>query len=194
MNNHTPSRRYGFVRSRQLEGTLPGDPGTGVRPITALRVQHGWGAPPEEAWPRTGESWLPTEPPGVDSAAKEHRFGPYKRVRTIDECKRSLVSVPSIMVSVDITEKWADPQGGRILAPSVNDIQLGTHTIALDAYDDLNNEFKFWNSWGESWGDGGYGYISDEVLGKIWWEGWKFWPPFAAVPAVVHRDRSSGLG
>ena len=30
------SRRYGFVRSRQLEGTFPGDPKTGVWPITSL--------------------------------------------------------------------------------------------------------------------------------------------------------------
>ncbi len=31
-------RLYGFVRSRQLEGTYPGDPATGVWVTTTLRV------------------------------------------------------------------------------------------------------------------------------------------------------------
>jgi hypothetical protein len=37
------SRLYGFVRSRQLDGTFPGDAGTGVWPITACRTERGWG-------------------------------------------------------------------------------------------------------------------------------------------------------
>jgi GNAT superfamily N-acetyltransferase len=188
VNSYTPSRRYGFVRSRKLEGTFPGDPGMGVWPITSLRVLHGWGSPPEEDWPQSVAGWPPVEPPGVDSAAKQHRIGPYKRVRTINDCIQSLVSVPSMGVSVGITEKWSDPQDGRIPAPSVDDIQLGTHQISLDAYDNTNNEFKFWNSWGESWGDRGYGYVSAEVLEKIWWEGWKFWPTLKAAPAVVRSQ------
>jgi len=182
---------YGIVRARQLDGTFPGDPGVGVWPITALRVYHGWGAAPEEAWPSSGYAaaeWPPAEPPGLDLAAKEHRIGPYKRVRTIDECKQSLVKVPSIMVSVDITDKWTNPQNGRIRAPSDDDVQLGTHSITLDGYDDVNNEFKFWNSWGEDWGDRGYGYIRGEVLQKIWWEGWKFWMPLKAAPVTIRSQ------
>lgn len=178
---------YGFVRSRQLEGTFPGDPQTGVWPITALRVLHGWGSPPEEEWPYNGDAsaWPPDEPSGMDSAAKDHRIGPYRRLRTIDECKRSLASFPCVGVSLDITEKWADPINGRIPAPSDADIHLDTHEITLDAYDDVRKEFKFWNSWGESWVDRGYGYIGVTVLEKTWWEGWKFWPALEAGTVVV---------
>jgi GNAT superfamily N-acetyltransferase len=57
--------------------------------------------------------------------------------------------------------------------------------ITLDAYDGVNNEFKFWNSWGDSWGDRGYGYITGEVLEKIWWEGWKSWPPLKTAPVMI---------
>ena len=59
-----PSRLFGFVRGRQLEGTFPGDRGTGVWPITAWRIRWGWGDPPEKAWPYEPSIWPPAEPIG----------------------------------------------------------------------------------------------------------------------------------
>jgi hypothetical protein len=71
VSDFRPSQIYGFVRARQLEGTYPGDPQTGVWPITAARVHFGWGAPPEEMWPRNHAfRWPPSEPSGLDIAAK----------------------------------------------------------------------------------------------------------------------------
>ncbi len=46
-----PSRLYGFVRSRQLEGTLSLSPKVGVFIITASRVRAGWGTVSEKRWP-----------------------------------------------------------------------------------------------------------------------------------------------
>jgi len=173
VNGYRPSIRYGFVRARQLEGTFPGDKQTGVWPITGLRVSYGWGAPPEESWPY-GNDWPPVEPVGIDLLAKNHRVGPYGRVRTVAECTESVISDgPGLLVSLDITERWASPPAGRIPAPSAKDVYLGTHAISLDAYDSARREFKFWNNWGDAWGDQGYGYISDEVLEATWWEGWR---------------------
>ena len=45
MKEFQPSVMYNFVRSRQLEGTFPGDPLTGVWPITSYRVSRGMGVP-----------------------------------------------------------------------------------------------------------------------------------------------------
>jgi hypothetical protein len=140
------SVRYGFVRSRQLEGTFPGDGQTGVWPITSLRIGYGWGVVPEEMWPY-GSDWPPVEPPGLDLAAKKHRDGHYKRVRTIHECVESL-SGGGVMISLDITDKWANPVGGRIPGQSNSDIVLPTHHIILEAHDPSKREFRFLNSWG----------------------------------------------
>src|SRR5580700_9540106 len=88
----TPSVMYNFVRSRQLEGTFPGDHSTGVWPITSLRISRGWGCPPEEAWPYKGraEDWPPIEPPDIDRVARNFRIDIYQRVRTLLECKTVL--------------------------------------------------------------------------------------------------------
>lgn len=92
METHHPSRTYGFVRGRQLEGTYPGDPGTGCWPITAMRVSRGWGAPREQAWPRNGNAsqWPPPEPPEIDEAAKDYRIRSYQRICTVEECKMAI--------------------------------------------------------------------------------------------------------
>src|ERR1700674_473101 len=121
MHGYFPSIQYGFVRARQLERTFPGDKQTGVWPITQRRISYGWGRPPEENWPYPlPDAVSPsTEPTGIDGIAKDYRSVPYKRVRTIDDCKRILIAgEPKVSVSLDISEKWANPPDGRIPVPS----------------------------------------------------------------------------
>lgn len=189
---YIPSLRYSFVRARQLEGTFPGDKQTGTWPITSHRICYGWGLPPEQAYPPEGSDWPPIEPPRIDLIAKGHRQGPYRRLRTMAECIQSVSTGNDALVSLDITDKWASPPGGRISAPSSNDVVLPTHHVSLDEYDATNHEFRFWNSWGEAWGDHGCGYINADVLEGIWWEGWKLFPPTVITPTsgVLPQPRS----
>jgi C1A family cysteine protease len=54
---------------------------------------------------------------------------------------------------------------GVISIPNINNEQLlGGHAILLVGYDDKTKVFKFQNSWGEEWGDKGYGYIPYEYI------------------------------
>ena len=186
LSSFRPSLLYGFVRGRQLEGTFPGDKQTGVWPITGHRISYGWGQPPEESWPDSlpGAAWPSIEPAGIDAVAKEYRFVPYKRVRTIDDCKRILLSgEPGAMVSLDTSEKWANPPEGRIPIPSPTDLTFSTHVVHLVAYDPQRDEFTFRNSWGK-WGRNGYGDIAAEILAATWWEGWKYISGFDADPTL----------
>ncbi len=164
-----PSLQYDFVRGRQLVGTFPGDKQTGVWPITGHRIRYGWGQPPEESWPYPlpDAVWPSIEPTGIDGIAKEYRFVPYKRVRTIDDCKRILLSgEPGVGVSLDISEKWANPSEGRIPVPSSTDLTFSTHAILLICYDRQRDEFSFRNSWG-NWGRNGYG----DIAAVFFWSG-----------------------
>lgn len=186
LSSFRPSLHYGFVRGRQLEGTFPGDKQTGVWPITGHRISYGWGQPPEENWPYPlpGAVWPSVEPTGIDCVAKEYRFVPYKRVRAIGDCKRILLSgEPGVTVSLDISEKWANPPQGRIPVPSPTDLTVSTHVIRLVSYDRERDEFTFRNSWG-NWGRDGYGDIAAQTLAATWWEGWKYISEFEADPTL----------
>jgi GNAT superfamily N-acetyltransferase len=179
MTPFQPSRTYGFVRSRQLEGTYPGSPRTGVWPITSLRIQRGWGCPPEGAWPHvpSQDGWPPSEPPDMDAQAENFRIGWYQRVCSLAECKRFIASGQSVLATLDVWDKWAEAPKGRIPQRSETDVPRGTHAVTLEGYSDVIGEFRFANCWGADWGDRGYGYIGYELLESIWQEGWSFTSP-----------------
>ncbi|MGA8025344.1 MAG: GNAT family N-acetyltransferase [Candidatus Acidiferrales bacterium] len=155
-------------------------------PITQRRISYGWGQPPVENWPYPlpDAVWPSTEPAGIDGVAKNYRYVPYKRVRTIDDCKRILLSgEPLVSVSLDINEKWANPPEGRIPAPSPTDLTVSTHMISLVSYDPQRNEFTFHNSW-PNWGRNGYGIIGATTLAATWWEAWVYISEFEADSAL----------
>jgi GNAT superfamily N-acetyltransferase len=170
MNDFRMSAEYGFIRGRELEGTFPGDKATGTWPITGQRISYGWGYLPEELAPE-GSDWPPELPADADLIAKRYRHDwPYRRLRTIAQCKA--VGMP-FGVSLDITDKWANPWHGQIPGPSASDIILPTmHALLIVSFNPDRDEFKFVNSWGRSWGDGGYGYIRAQRLAATWSEGW----------------------
>lgn len=183
MNGGKLSVRYVFVRARQLEGTYPGDKATGTWPITEKRISYGWGSPPEEAWPYNS-GWPPEdEPPDIDLIAKRCRlFMPYRRVRTIDDCQ---IQLP-VGVSLEITDKWANPWRGQIPRPSGSDIIFPImHHVLIVSFHPERDEFKFMNSWGPEWGDNGYGYIRAQRLATTWSEGWHSIP---GLPKMTPLD------
>ena len=165
---------YGYIRARQLEGTYNDDPKIGAWPISALRVARGWGDPGEERWPYdgSGKSWPPKEPAHIDHYAKENRIFGYKRIRSIDECKRALFSHYPVSVSVDITEAWFDAKNGEIPVPKTEDEIVGGHVFCVTGYDDSKQRLRFVNSWGADWGDKGYGYLPYAYFEWLMTEAW----------------------
>jgi hypothetical protein len=173
MDTFEPSVLYNFVRSRQLEGTFPGDRSTGTWPTTSLRVQLGWGSPPDNSWPYNGRAsgWPPQEPPGLDALAEKNRIGSYRRVRSIHDCKILLgIHGSPPVISFDITAEWYNAPAGNI--PTPKRPFVGSHCVAVIGYDDRVNAFTFLNSWGKQWGDSGFGSIDYHTFNSTWIEGW----------------------
>ena len=50
--------------------------------------------------------------------------------------------------------------------PKKTDSQIGGHCIILVSWDDSMRLFGIQNSWGEEWGDKGFGYMSYDYLLK----------------------------
>jgi GNAT superfamily N-acetyltransferase len=168
------SPQYGFVRGRQLEGTFSQGPEVGVWIVTANRVAKGWGLLQESDWPYSTTDWPPKEPPAVDSLAKKIRVGAYQRIRDFGECKRVLAGGMSLVsAAFQITDQWFSALDGIIEEPSVKTpITKKSHAVCLMDYDDNKHTFKFPNSWGNRWGDHGYGYLPYEYFDKYILESW----------------------
>jgi len=165
---------YGYVRSRQLEGTYNEDPTIGCWPITAYRIERGWGNPGEARWPMGGhdESWPPKEPAHIDQYAKEKTIFAYQRIRSVAECKEAILKTGDFMLSVEATEAWYNAPNGKIPLPKKPQEIISGHGFGVVGYDDHNEEFKFQNSWGIEWGDKGYGYLPYKYFETLFTEAW----------------------
>lgn len=187
---------YNFVRSRQLEGTFPGDPGTGVWPITAMRIFFGWGSILHDDWPiERPRPWPPPpEPSGLDDLAAQRRINHYFRVRTLEECKLTLAYCGPLLASFEISDEWFTAPQGVIPPPSPGTQYTAAHSVLLVGYDDTKNQFMFMNSWGADWGDHGFGYLPYNSFEAAWDEGWFMdlaYPDFP--PHAGYSKRSWGF-
>lgn len=165
---------YNFVRARQLEGTFPGDASEGIWPITAQRVFRGWGAPEEQDWPCvTGvDQWPPPEPSGVDLKAKPNRSHHYQRVRSAIDCSLVLSRGGTFKAAFEITEQWFDAPDGIIEMPEDEAPIVGSHAVRFVPRYLENRGFVFANSWGEEWGNHGFGALSPEFFDRYLIEAW----------------------
>jgi len=173
------SAQYNFVRSRQLEGTYPGDPETGVWPISCNRVGFGRGFVTEADWPRTmsRQTWPPPEPPGLDAKAKSKRLYHYQRIRSAYECCVTLGHLRPVNAAFEITAQWFHAENGVIQMPGPSEEIVGSHCVRLIGFDPLRSCFIFANSWGGYWGRRGLGLLPSEYFDKYLVSAWTFSGP-----------------
>lgn len=169
-----------------------GDTGAFLR--SALGALVLFGMPPEEFWPYNTERFDEEPDAFCYAFAQNYKCISYFRhdpsnISTKDvliSIKKYLVAgIPSVFgftVYQSIRQVSSD---GYIPFPSQNEKMLGGHAVAAVGYDDnveIENPFSgestkgailIRNSWGEGWGDKGYGWLPYEyVLQGIaldWW-------------------------
>ena len=82
---------------------------------------------------------------------------------TVNNLKMYLHGGIPIVFAAKLGDRFMRLQGGTVLdfdtydGSSTN--QHAFHAMALTGYDDSRNAFRLINSWGNKWGDGGYGWI-----------------------------------
>src|ERR1700676_2240542 len=149
------SRIYGFVRTRQLEGTMSRGPRQGVFIINSLRVQAGWGTISETSWPypKRGTSWPPPEPPGLDQIARFNMIHSYFRVRDLEDARRRLAFGGPFLVPVSIHSGWAKAPNGVISMPKPGQPFTENHCVCIVGYNDKTKMLLFIICCGPSCGE-----------------------------------------
>ena len=181
---------YNYLRSRQLEGTFPGDQSTGAWPVSSMRISRGRGAVLESDWPQIpGADWPPVEPPGLDAKAKSLRCHHYQRIRSIQDCATWLAGGMPVGAALEITKQWFNADRGIIDMPKSDEEIVGSHVVRVVGFDVANRFFRFANSWGENWGQHGFGYLPIEYFEKYFISSWAqtgigMFPDYLKVPGI----------
>jgi len=175
------SRLFVYKNTRKLMG-VQGDTGAGIRDtIKSLSL---FGAPPEQYWPYNVDSYDLEPTQFVYAMAQSYKAIKYFKVdhevatpqnvnETILEIKRQLAAGFPLVFGFMVYQSMPSPGTKKvdIPLPSRGDYPKGGHAVMACGYDDnrempttipgrtVKGAFLIRNSWGSSWGDGGYGWL-----------------------------------
>ena len=142
---------HAFAKSRDHE---PGGGTTIDATVAALELD---GQCRESDWPY-GQPSLANEAAEFFRATSDRRADDLLSF-TLD----SLAAGRVVVVALMLTEAWYHPgPDGRIRPPESGDAQLGGHAVTATGYDEVEQYLMVRNSWGDLWGDGGYGRLPYE--------------------------------
>lgn len=131
----------------------------------------------------------------------------YEPVASVDQLRRNLewsarleaAGVPRYswrhqLLIIEVFESAYTAPAGKLGMPTANEKSLGLHCICPEAVAP-DGTIRFWNSWGNNWGDHGCGYLSPDYLDRYWSEGWAQWnarwgsAPGKLRPEAIQDDR-----
>jgi C1A family cysteine protease len=153
---------FAYYQARVLEDSVAEDAGAEIRDVvkSALKL----GVATEASWPYRIERFARKPTETAYTTATWHQVkGGYKACLNIDDILQAL----SYDIPVTGGFTWfsnSDGPSGRMPMPGPRDWPEGGHAIWIVDGDPKTREFKFQNSWGENWGERGYGYVPFEFL------------------------------
>lgn len=178
------SRLFLYKVTRNL-AELQGDSGAYIRSTMGALVL--FGVPPEKYWPYTDKDpEFDREPTTFCysfaenyKAIKYFRHDPadLSKVEVLEGVRKTLAAGIPSMFGFTVYSSVAQAKGtGKIPFPTRNDRVMGGHAVVAVGYDDKmevrnvdsdglsRGALLIRNSWGESWGDGGYGWLPYEFV------------------------------
>jgi C1A family cysteine protease len=171
-----PARLFIYYATRSLEGTQKTDVGASIRSTVKAIVT--WGYPPEDKWPYNIERFAVRPSDDVIALAAKERIKTYQRLgRDLDEFRESLAEGYPIIIGFSVFSSIYGrnvKKTGVIPVPKAGENLEGGHAVLVVGYDDTKRALIIRNSWGEDWGEEGYGYlpyryIEDPKLSGDFW-------------------------
>jgi C1A family cysteine protease len=172
----TPSRLFIYYNERALEGTVANDSGAMIRDGIKSVAQQGVCAEP--MWPYVEQKFADRPPAQCYKAAKVHPAVQYSRVpQNLGQMKACLAAGYPFVFGFTVYESFesdAVAHTGVAPMPGAGETSLGGHAVMAAGFDDALGRFLVRNSWGASWGMGGYftlpyGYVTNGNLADDFW-------------------------
>jgi len=164
------SESWVYWMSKKID-PWPNEEGTSIR--FAMKVLHKIGVPCEGAWPYNDsvqgspESW-------AHLVARWSLIDSYWRVNNLDELKVALLNGPVVLGIPCFDSIFYADETGLVAYPRDPNTIYGGHAICAVGYNDkkYGGVIKFKNSWGNYWGNGGYGFLPYSYINDFLWDAW----------------------
>lgn len=103
--------------------------------------------------------WYGKKMGALNEEAYPFRVSSYYEVTNEKEIKRAIMETKSVLCSFIVTTGWYDVKEDGLI-PVIGTIE-GGHAVLIVGWKKVNDEdcWIIQNSWGETWGDKGYGYL-----------------------------------
>lgn len=173
------SRMFVYFNARRMRGSEHQDCGTTI--ASGMAAFLAFGAPPESQWPYDPSLVTTVPSAAVFQQALAHVPAEYARVDGLEHVQGALARGYPVVFSASIPQRYYQQaaQTGVIPRPSDSELmairtQHGRHAMLLVGYDLDEHAFLVRNSWGTSWGRGGYcrlhfdAYAASLAAGTTW--------------------------
>jgi len=171
-----PSRLFIYYNERDMEGTIKSDSGAQIR--DGIKSVAKLGVCPEPEWPYDIKKFTTRPPKKCFTHALKYKAVSYQRViQTLNQMKGCLASGYPFVFGFSVYDSFegdAVAKTGMVPMPAPKEKLLGGHAVLAVGYDDKQQRFLVRNSWGKSWGLGGYftmpyAYMTDSNLCDDLW-------------------------
>ena len=124
----------------------------------ALNVLSQQGVCQYDEMPYNSNDWISKPTPQMQQNAKKFRIDYWRKINHTDlkEVKAHLAAGYPVIIGAKVSEEFIS--NGKDIWKDAG-TPAGGHCMLLVGYDDTKNAFKVMNSWGQEWGENGFGWI-----------------------------------
>jgi C1A family cysteine protease len=179
----------------------------GMTMLDGLRIAVDQGVPSMAAMPYRSSDTCTQPSDEAREEASRHRAVSYLNLflgqgrAHLDGLKAHLVAGDPFLLAVPVYSEFrrVSRDDAVIDVPAQGSTYYGGHAVLVVGYDDVSQTFKFVNSWGITWGEKGYGYLTYDFVQQETWEGWALvdmetTPPALPEQAYELGGATSGIG
>ena len=136
------------------------DSGAMIRNAMKALASHGCCL--EVTWPYDAKRYAQVPSAAAQKEAKDHQILWYYRIPNLDSIKLCLAEGLPVVGGFAMpasTTSVATRKSGVVTYPGPRERFIGGHAVLFCGYNDATERLTFMNSWGEGWGEKGFGYL-----------------------------------
>ena len=156
-----------FWGAKQVDG----DQVDGTRFSSASNALGQWGQPSQELWPydptRDHRDSSYTPPPEAIDPANCHLSALRRTPHDVASIRAELEIGRPVAIAFRVWGAFLRAESEPLPAPSVSDLLPTRHAVVVVGHDYHQSAVLVRNSWGDSWGQAGYLWVSDQILDLV---------------------------